>query len=299
MSKSYNMNQPGIYDGIPAIEYHKDPCLYPSLSASIAHLLITETPLVAKTNHPRLNKTFQPTHKKEFDLGSAAHSYILEGNESAIHVIDAKDYRTDKAKAERDKAYDEGKYPVLAGRVEDVKGMAEMFIEKIDKSKELKGILQRGKPEQTICWKENKLYFRSRTDWLTNEYDIMIDYKTSDSANRNTFIRGPLSNLGYDMKAEFYMRGLRAVTESPLENTIFVWIVQETSKPYDLSFIGYSEQMKATAKRKVDLAIKIWKECTEKDEWPGYSSEIAWAELPPYAVQRFEEFEMLNEMGVI
>jgi len=295
--ESYVMSRPGIYE-MPAIEYHKDPCLYPSLSASIAHILLTQTPEAAKNQHPRLNKTFQPKFKNEFDLGSAAHAIILEGNEKAIQVIDAEDWRKKETQQARDAARAEGKYPLLANRLKDVRAMVEKFWAKIEKNELIYKAMKNGKPEQTICWKEGKLYMRSRIDWLPNDRGVIIDYKTTENANRETFVRGPLVSQGYDMKGAFYLRGLSAI-DGIKRDIPFIWIVQETSPPFDLSFVGMGNQMREVANRKVETAIKIWSECTSKDEWPGYSSEIFWAELPPFAVQRFEEFEMFNEMGVI
>ena len=49
--------KPGIY-GMSEDCYHADPADAPSLSASIAKILIAETPLHAWTAHPKLNPNF-------------------------------------------------------------------------------------------------------------------------------------------------------------------------------------------------------------------------------------------------
>src|SRR5262245_50563917 len=71
---------PGIYD-IPLAEYLADPCPAPSLSASIAHILLSQSPRHAWEAHPRLNPHYEPEEAEAFDLGTAAHAYLLEGAE--------------------------------------------------------------------------------------------------------------------------------------------------------------------------------------------------------------------------
>ena len=65
---------PGVYQ-LDALAYHADPCPVPSLSAGVAHTLLTQSPLHAKYCHPRL--TAQPPeengeHTLEYQASSAA-----------------------------------------------------------------------------------------------------------------------------------------------------------------------------------------------------------------------------------
>lgn len=288
----------GLHYGIPAAVYHADPCLKPSLSSSIAQILITQSPRHAWFNHPRLNKKYAPQEKEKFDLGSAAHAYILEGAQGAIEVIDAENYRGKDAQEQRDSARESGKIPILAHQMSALKKMVDEFFEAVERCADLRGIFQRGKPEVTGVWQEGekrqKLLMRERLDWLTDEHDFIIDYKTAENADIESFLRGPLSNLGYDLKAAFYLRGLKALN-GRVEKTNFVWIVQETSEPYAVSFVGYGEHMAEVAERKVERAISLWRECVSKKSWPGYYPRIAWADLPTFAEQRFSMFEAVQD----
>lgn len=284
----------GLHEGIPAEVYHADPCAKPSLSASIAQILITQSPRHAWCQHPRLNKNLVQRQNDKFDLGSAAHSYILEGEKDSLEVIDAESYRTKEAQALRDAARESGKIPVLPHQMADIKNMATEFFDAVERCPDLRGVFKRGKAEVTGVWKEGKDWMRDRYDWLTNEHDIVIDYKTSESADIESFLRGPLANLGYDLKAAFYLRGLKAIT-GRTEKTNFVWIVQETEEPYAVSFVGYGEHMAEIAERKVERAISIWQQCVKSKSWPGYPKQIAWSDLPTYAEQRFSMFEAIQD----
>ena len=67
----------GIHHDITAADYHSDCCDEPSLSSSIAGLLIDQTPKHAWTAHPRLNPNFKPESSPAMNLGSVAHELLL------------------------------------------------------------------------------------------------------------------------------------------------------------------------------------------------------------------------------
>lgn len=67
---------PDIHD-ISVEEYHADPCAAPSLSSTLAGLLLNRSPRHAWTAHPRLNPEHQSKDSKTFDIGRAAHRAVL------------------------------------------------------------------------------------------------------------------------------------------------------------------------------------------------------------------------------
>ena len=103
----------GIHDGIPAERYHRDPSDRPALTAGTIKTLLAYSPWHAWHNHPRLNPEWAPTYEAKFDLGTAAHALLLQG-EDVAQWIDADDWRTKAARDERDQARKEGKVPLLA-----------------------------------------------------------------------------------------------------------------------------------------------------------------------------------------
>src|SRR5689334_23413702 len=38
---------------------------------------------------------------------------------------------------------------------------------------------------------------------------------------------------------------------------------------------------------KVKYALRLWRECLEADEWPGYAQQVAYAELPAWEESRW------------
>src|SRR4051812_34095654 len=99
---------------IPADAYHRDEVAdVPTLSASIATILVTKSPAHAYAAHPKLNPNYQRDDDDDkFALGTTSHALLLEGLEIA-DVFDFKDWRTDAAKAARAEARAAGRVPLL------------------------------------------------------------------------------------------------------------------------------------------------------------------------------------------
>jgi hypothetical protein len=102
---------PGLYHNIAASDYHADPCAEPSLSSSIANLLLAKTPAHARLAHPRLNPEVQESPNAAMNLGSVAHEILL-GKGGGFSVAPFDDYRTKEARAWRDETIANGRTPI-------------------------------------------------------------------------------------------------------------------------------------------------------------------------------------------
>ena len=288
------IDRPGIYT-VSAAEYHQDPCIAPSLSASIAHILLTQSAWHAWWAHPRLNSAYQPQEDEKFDLGTAAHAYLLEG-ESGFVIVEASDWRTKAAREARAVARAAGKIPLLADRWGDVQGMALAAREQLAKHEDAPRPLADGKAEQTLVWQENGLWCRARLDWLHDDHRMIDDYKTTGaSANPDVWTRA-LFGAGHDVQAAFYLRGLKALTGI---TAAFRFIVQETFTPYALSVIGLAPDALALAERKVQYALTLWRHCIELGEWPGYPRQTCWATAPAWEEARWGEQEYRQKATIV
>lgn len=278
------ISEPGIYT-MPADDYHADPCAVPSLSSGIARTLISRSPAHAWIAHPRLNPDHVPEERTAFDLGSAAHALLLEG-EDRMTVIDAADYRTKAAQEARDAARLAGRHPVLAARYKDVKAMVGRVHEAIDRSPDLSGItLADGTPEQTIIWREGDAWLRCRPDWLARDCSVMLDYKTTTDAEPLHFGRH-IARMLYHFQAAFYRRGVKAVTG---RDAPFILLAQEIEAPHACTFHGCAPSLEAIAEQMVEQAIRTWAACMKADTWPSYSPRIHYHEAAQWAAMEQEE----------
>jgi hypothetical protein len=275
------IESPGIYT-IPLIDYIADPCPDPSLSASVAHTLITESPIHAFIQHPRLNKGRIDAGSTKMDIGTIVHGLVLEGDESRLVIVEADDWRTKVAKETRDAARLAGLVPVLAGDMGMIREIAASAKSAIASSELAWAFTpEAGKAEQTLIWQEGEIWLRSRPDWLTNDHRLIIDLKTTaGSAEPSQWIRTMLGN-GNDLQAVLGLRGILHL--NPKSRCAFVFWVVEQNPPYASSVIGLSPQFLEMSEHKVERAIREWTDCVTTNTWPGFPSQVCWIEPPAYA----------------
>lgn len=271
---------------IGADEYHRDPCPEPSLSSTIARVLLAQSPAHAWWNHPRLNPDYAPTDSERFDLGTVAHALLLEGV-TTFAVIDAADWRTNAAKAQRTDALAAGKTPILAHQWETVQAMVKAARHQLE-AHESPTPFTNGVPERTLVWMAGGWWCRARLDWLHNDHRWIDDYKsTTGSANPEVWSR-TLFASGYDVQAAFYLRAVKAVLG---REAAFRFVVQETEPPYALSVIALAPDALDLAHRKVETAIAVWRKCLTANAWPAYPVRTCYAEAPPWDIARWTERE--------
>lgn len=268
---------------LTAAEYHADPCVRPSLSNSIAQILIDQSPAHAWLKHPRLNPNYEPETDSKFDLGSAAHVMLLERRDDCIVRVQADDWRTKAAREARDAAQANGQYAVLERQYNDIEAMVRAARQFIDDT-ELAGILDTGDAEQTLIWQEGNAWCRARPDFLSSGRAVGLDYKTTPSAAPEAFIM-QIGRMGYDLQAEFYTRGIKALTGS---EPAFIFLCQESKPPYACSLVALAETYRVVGQAKVNQALKLWSECMTTNAWYSYSNRIHWADPKPWDLIRAE-----------
>lgn len=268
-------------DGIHTITadaYHADPCDKPSLSASIACVLVNASPAHARAAHPKLNPTYARQEEQKFDVGTAAHSIFLQGD-NKIRVVYADDWRTKEAKELRDSARADGLTPLLEKQADAVQEMVAAVREQISAIDITPPLFTDGQPEQTILWEDDYgVMCRARLDWLRDDLQAIDDLKsTSASANPDAWTRRTMWSIGAHIQTRFYQRGVKAITGVEPE---FRYVVVETYPPFALSVVSLAPAAVAIADDMIDGALRTWARCLERDEWPAYASKIAYAEPP-------------------
>lgn len=266
------ITEPGLYD-ISNADYHKDPVPGGSLSSSGAKKLIAKTPA-----HYKWDQDHQE-HKDIFDFGTAAHSVVLEGDETNLAVLDFKDWRTGPAQEAKAKAYAEGKTPLLTKDLAQVRAMAEQ----IRNHPEASFLLKDGVPEKSAFWQhETGVWLRARFDWLPNSRGrgmLIPDYKTAASAEPGKFSRSS-ADYGYHQQAAFYCDAAKALGLS--EDPVMLFIVQEKEGPYAVNVIEIHEEDVMMGRALNEKAIRTYQDCKAKNEWPGYKMGDP-IRLPKYA----------------
>lgn len=289
--------EPGIHDNIAAADYHADPCPEPSLSSSIAKLLCLQSPRHAWQAHARLNPAAVSADDERFDIGTAAHALLLEGD-GGVEIIDAGDWRTKVAKEARDAARAKGKTPMLAGKWTAVQTMVASIREQLDRHTDGGQLMfLDGQRENTLVWKDEEfgVWCRARIDWWIGRTEgcYIADLKTCEDADPERCSRALFSS-GYDVQAAFYMRGFAQVMEA---ESVFRFVFVEKEPPHCLSVVSLGPDALMLAEKRVRYALETWKRCLDSGEWPGWPDRTCYATLPPWVESQWLEKEMMTADG--
>lgn len=277
---------------IPDEVYHADPCPEASLSRGTINNLLYETPADVFHNNPRLNPFFiKPEKDDKFNLGTTAHALLLEGeNVVGLPSIDLGKWSEKGGKAEKERIKGEGKIPMLAHQFDAVCAMVDIARREIPLAPEIKkykfkDFLTEGYSEQVFVWQENGVWYRIKIDWISPDFKLIIDYKTSVSANPSKFAK-QVPDFGYDIQKVLYSRGVEVVTGVKPK---FIFAVQEDKAPHLLSFHKMSGHSEEVGQQKIDYGTFLWKQCLSTGEWPGYPKETNKVEPTSWALTQWEE----------
>jgi hypothetical protein len=283
---------PGAYR-IQAAKYHDDPAERPSLSASMANVLLTRSPRHAWVNHPRLNPKFQREHSTDFDLGNAAHAVLL-GDQVSVDVIQANDWRTNAAKEAREASWAAGRLPLLDRQYARAKAMASAAHVQLA-THEVGDVFSGGTPEVTLIWKEGDTWCRCLLDYCPEPPEkakAIYDYKMCSGSANPESLMNRLVGTGADLQAAWYRRGYRAVFG---RDVAFRFVAQELDYPHALSVVELDAFSMSIADRKIEDALGLWRRCVAENRWPSYPSKVVSLELPGHHEHRVIERENRRE----
>lgn len=279
------ITEPGIYD-IPSDRYHGDCCSSPSISASMAWTLTEQCP-AALWWGCYLNPDFRPENKKAFDLGTAAHTLLLEPetwNERAV-LVDADDYKTKAAQAARDAAWAEDRVPLTGPQRDSIIAMRAALLSHPLARK----AWENGAAEKSHLWRDQEtgVWCKCRPDFRPDHGRWLVDYKTTTSARADEFQRR-FYDLGHFARAAWYLEGVSETADITPEAYWFV--VQEVRPPYLVAVYRASQRALEWGAMFNRRARHDFARCLSTGAWPGYNEDTASdIELPPWAEFRFEE----------
>jgi len=280
------MTGPGLYPDMPAATYHADPADEPSLSSSIAKILINETPKHAREAHPRLNPNFtEKTATKAMDLGSVAHEILL-GKGTGFEVCPYDDYKTKVAREWRDEITLSGKIPIKEDDLDAAEAMASAVCARLAEIQGIERALIEGAAETSIIWRDALgPMCRARPDWLDLGGPAIYDLKTTgtglDDRSLNAKIASPYT--AYDMRAAFYLRGIERLVPAAAGRIVYRWIFVESAPPFEARVVEMDEITRGFGDRKAAYAIAKWQRCLTENRWPGYPRKIEKPSYPPWA----------------
>lgn len=271
---------PGIHR-IPPADYHADRLApEPSLSSTVARLLVNRSPLHAWTAHPRLNPDYEPEVKDAFDIGRVAHRLILgRGDEFCTipgELLDAAGgARTTAAKDFIASARAAGMTPLKQEQADACVQMADACVRRM---REAGMGLDAERSELTALAQIDNVWCRMMADNAPAGRPYLIDVKTTMNAAPEA-CRRSIADYEYAIQAAHYVATWEAATG---ERRRMRFVMVEKEPPHEVSIVELAPEWIATAASKIAEARRIWRECIDADEWPGFPHHIAVLEPPPW-----------------
>lgn len=265
--------------------YHSDPAPQPSLSATLAKVLLAKSPRHAWYASPRLNPDWQPVNKKIFDIGRAAHRAVLGCGDDYCAIpedILATNgaASTKEAKAFIAAARDAGQTPLKGEEVDQVEAMREIAHARL---LEHGIVLDPGRSELAVIAQVDGIWCRAMFDNVdAAPANPIYDFKTCEDASPQACLKAIL-NYGYDLQAEHYTAVWKAATG---ETRPFVFIFQEKAAPHEVTLVRLSGSFRELAQSRAARARKLWADCTASNNWPGYPTGLHEVDPPAWFVDR-------------
>lgn len=263
-------------------EYYADPCDNPSLSQSIANVIVSQSPRHAWTAHPRLGGVrSKPT--KAMDEGSAI-SALLLGKGSEIEICNFDAFRSDAAKAQRDAAIAAGRIPVIASKYAALARSADGLRASL---LELNIDLSDGIPEFAIEWTEKgergDVVCRGKMDLFVSKRGQIFDVKKTQSAHPADCAKS-MTNYGYDIQDAAYRSAAAKLLPDLAGRIDMVFLFMEIEPPYAVTPIRASGMMRQLGEMKWQRAVSIWERCLLNNRWPMYVDRVTEVDPPAWAV---------------
>lgn len=284
----------GIYRDMDSATYFADPAPEPSLSQSIAKVILDHSPLHAKLAHPRLcpavaDDEVDEKYVKAQAIGNAAHKIIL-GRGKEIDVLEFNDFRTKEAKLARNLAEKAGRVVILEKHMTSVEAMVAAAWAQIERH-EAKLTFKEGSGEVAIICEEDGIWLRSLVDWLGHDLRAVDDYKSGGVSVAPHVIGFRMVDQGWDIQAAMQERILDALDPAGAGRRKHRFIAQENKPPYALTVCEMSESVMTMGRKKLQTAIDLWRIAVETGRWSGYSRRIIIPEYPGWQETRWLQRE--------
>lgn len=263
---------------LPEAEYHA----HPALSSSGAKAIL-KAPAIFRWEQEHRR------YSKAFDVGTIAHGFVLGtgwpvdiiptellASNGAVSTKAAKEFVAESRAA--------GRVPVVQAEWDRARAMADEVLKHPVAGRLFEQ--ERGAAEVSLFWTDDEtgVDCRARLDFLDHQHDgrrtLVTDLKTTSDADHRAFGRTAAS-FSYELQAAWY---LDAVAHARGDvDAAFVHVLVETDAPHLVSVVQLDEPSLDLGRRRAARARAMFRDCTETDLWPGYSTDVESVSLPRWA----------------
>tara|TARA_R100001510_G_scaffold14483_1_gene11753 strand:+ start:453 stop:1298 length:846 start_codon:yes stop_codon:yes gene_type:complete len=132
---------------------------------------------------------------------------------------------------------------------------------------------------------------KCRPDWISPDYRIIIDLKTTIDANPRKF-KQSIVKYRYDIQAQFYRRGIEVCTGVKPE--AFYFIAIEKTAPFCVGVYRITEDWLAIGDKEIDEALYRIDSMMQRGHTIGYTPEIMDLSPPQWMLDREDKSKSMN-----
>lgn len=201
-------------------------------------------------------------------MGTLCHTLILEGAiafKERYYVMDKADGRTKEGKAAKERAINEADGRIVI--TTDDLYAAQAIATSVYNHPSANSLLQSGKPEMAITWKDKDtgIDCKAKADWMS--HDVLIDLKTCQDSSYQVFSK-TIVNMGYYRQLAMYRDGIRE-NLVPIDKCIIIAV--STNAPYACEVYEVEEDLLEVGQGKYKRLLREYKACCEASNFPAYS----------------------------
>lgn len=258
------MIEPGIYD-ISNEQYHA--------SAGLSRSAIMELRKSPKHFYNRYVLRINQKKTAALEFGALFNTFVLEPHLFDDQFLPHAGIKTPKAKQEASgkKLFTEQEAEIALAMKKSLYAHEQAMI-----------LLKGAAVEKSIYWidKETGLLCKARPDLmcLMNDAYYVGDLKTAEDASPKAFERA-IFEYGYHIQAAMIREGLKVVKNISIND--FYSIPVEKKEPFITTVYQLDDDCLDYGLEEFRAALKLYKKCFEKNEWPGYKARKIG--LPKYA----------------
>lgn len=146
-----------------------------------------------------------------------------------------------------------------------------------------------GEAEVSLSWADDEtgIPCKARLDRRSPHIagGAIVDLKKTRDASKRAFERA-IYTYGYHLQAGWYIDGCHDVG---LAAEHFVIIAQEDFPPYATAVYRVNEAAIDAGRETMRPLVRLYAECVEKNEWPGYAPDVRDVFLPDYAWHQVDQ----------
>lgn len=238
----------------------------PSLSSTTANLLVRRSAFHGWLYHPRLGRKARKA-TDAMERGTILDMFVLGSETREVDLIDAPDFRTKAAQAQRDASKAAWRVPLLRHKAEAYQVVAQGIKDRCESL----GLTFDGMSQVCLLWEETAtsgrvVQCRALLDHLFMDTADFLDLKTAENCHPEK-LPWKVYGEGALIQMSAYKRAVNACLETT--GARGSWVFAEADDQ-DVVIAGPDGQGEAYGDMLWQRAVDMWAEALDTNQWHGY-----------------------------